>query len=187
VLPGFLELYPDLRMDIDLSDRVVDLVNDGVDVAVRIAREPATTNVIARKILPVRMIVCASSAYLKQHGRPKQPDDLHDHVTLNYSYLSSGDNWTLTHSDGREAVVKIKPRVHATNGDILRDMAIAGQGIIMQPDFIVADAIASGKLKPILDGWSIEGYHLYALYLSRKFLSVKVRAFIDYLTRKMEN
>ena len=185
VLPGFLQSYPDLRMDIDLSDRVVDLVNDGIDVAVRIAREPATTNVIARKILPVRMIVCASPAYLKKYGRPQAPDDLRDHVTLNYSYLSSGDSWTLTHSDGREAVIRIKPRLHATNGDILRDIAIAGQGIIMQPDFIVADAIASGKLKAILDGWSIEGYHLYAVYLSRKFLSAKVRAFIDYLITSM--
>ena len=187
VLPGFIERYPDLRMDIDLSDRVVDLVNDGIDVAVRIAREPATTNVIARKIAPVRMITCAAPAYLKTHGRPIEPDDLRAHATLNYSYLSSGDSWTLTHSSGRQSVVRINPRVHATNGDILRELAIAGHGIIMQPDFIVASALAAGSLEPILDDWSIEGYHLYAVYLSRKFLSAKVRAFIDYLTDSFRN
>ena len=181
VLPGFIESYPDLRMDIDLSDRVVDLVNDGIDVAVRIAREPATTNVIARRIAPVRMIICAAPAYLKKHGRPTEPDELRAMATLNYSYLSSGDSWTLTHSSGRQSLVRINPRVHATNGDILRELAIAGHGIIMQPDFIVASALAAGALEPVLDDWSIEGYHLYAVYLSRKFLTAKVRAFIDYL------
>jgi DNA-binding transcriptional LysR family regulator len=181
IMPGFLARYPDLRMDIDLTDRVTDLTNDGIDVAVRIAREPATTNVIARKIAPVKMIICAAPSYLKQRGIPKGPEDLQHYETLNYSYLSSGDNWTLTHSDGRQSIVRIKPRVHATNGDILRELAIASHGIIMQPDFIVSAALQSGALEPILVDWSIEGYHLYAVYLSRKFLSAKVRAFIDYL------
>ena len=181
IMPGFLARYPDLRMDIDLTDRVTDLTNDGIDVAVRIAREPATTNVIARKIAPVKMIICAAPSYLKQRGIPQGPEELQHYETLNYSYLSSGDNWTLTHSDGRQSIVRIKPRVHATNGDILRELAIASHGIIMQPDFIVSAALQSGALEPILVDWSIEGYHLYAVYLSRKFLSAKVRAFIDYL------
>ena len=185
IMPGFLERYPDLRMDIDLTDRVTDLVNDGIDVAVRIAREPATTNVIARKIAPVSMIMCASPHYLVRHGIPHEPDDLKHHETLNYSYLSSGDSWTLTNADGRESVVRIKPRVHATNGDILRELAIAGHGIIMQPDFIVGTALEKGSLKTILNDWTIDGYHLYAIYLSRKFLSAKVRAFIDYLAEGM--
>jgi len=181
IMPGFLARYPDLRIDIDLTDRVTDLTNDGIDVAVRIAREPATTNVIARKIAPVKMIICAAPSYLKQRGIPQAPEDLQNYETLNYSYLSSGDNWTLTHSDGRQSIVMIKPRVHATNGDILRELAIASHGIIMQPDFIVSAALQSGALEPILADWSIEGYHLYAVYLSRKFLSAKVRAFIDYV------
>ena len=185
IMPGFLARYPDLRIDIDLTDRVTDLINDGVDVAVRIAREPATTNVIVRKIAPVKMIICAAPSYLEKRGVPHVPDDLHQCETLNYSYLSSGDNWTLTHADGRQSVVRIKPRVHATNGDILRELAIAGHGIIMQPDFIVGAALETGALKTILNEWSIDGYHLYAIYLSRKFLSAKVRAFIDYLADAM--
>ena len=187
IMPGFLTRYPDLRIDIDLTDRVTDLINDGVDVAVQIAREPATTNVIVRKITPVKMIICAAPSYLERRGIPQMPNDLHHHETLNYSYLSSGDSWTLTHLDGRQSMVRIRPRVHATNGDILRELAIAGHGIIMQPDFIVGAALESGALQKILNEWSIDGYHLYAIYLSRKFLSAKVRAFIDYLADAMAN
>lgn len=181
-LPGFMARYPDLRLDIDLTDRIVDLASDGVDVAVRIARQPAATNLIARRIAPIRTVVCAAPSYLARRGCPAVPADLAAHDTLSFSYLATGDTWTFRDGAGHETPVRIRPQVHATNGDILCDLAVRGLGIINQPDFIVAPHIASGALTPVLTDWTMESFSLYALYLSRKFLSAKVRVFIDYLT-----
>lgn len=180
-LPGFLARYPGLRLDVDLSDRLVDLATDGIDVAVRIARTPASTNVVSRRIAPVGMKICAAPSYLDRMGRPGEPADLANHETLSFSYLATGDSWTLVHRDGDQANVRVRPHVHASNGDILRDLAVQGLGIILQPDFIVEKDIAAGRLVPILDGWSMPDFSLYAVYLSRKFLPAKVRVFIDYL------
>jgi len=180
-LPGFLTRYPDLRLDIDLTDRLVDLASDGVDVAIRIARQPATTNVIASRIASVRMITCAAPGYLERRGRPQEPRDLSGHETLAYTYLSSGDSWAFTHRTGAAETVRIHPRVHATNGEVLSSLALAGFGIIVQPAFIVEAEIASGRLEPLLDDWTMDGFSLFAIYLSRVFLSAKVRLFIDYL------
>jgi DNA-binding transcriptional LysR family regulator len=180
-LPGFLARYPDLRLDIDLSDRLVDLATDGIDVAVRIARAPASTNVVSRRIIPIGMNICASPAYLERMGHPETPSDLTGHQALSFSYLATGDAWTLVHRDGRDATVRVRPHVHATNGDILRDLALEGLGIIVQPDFIVEKDIAAGRLVRVLEDWSMPEFSLYAVYLSRKFLPAKVRVFIDYL------
>jgi DNA-binding transcriptional LysR family regulator len=180
-LPGFLARYPDLRLNVDLTDRVVDLANEGIDVAVRIARQPALTNVIARKIGSIRTIICAAPDYLARRGVPATPEDLAAHDTLSFTYLSTGDEWSLRDAGGRETVVRVRPQIHASNGDILTEMAVQGCGVINQPDFIVERHIATGRPVPILQDWSTEGFNLYLLYLSRKFLSAKVRVFIDYL------
>lgn len=184
ILPGFRQRYPGLRLDIDLSDRTVDLVNEGIDVAVRIGASPSQS-LIARKIAPVRIVVCAAPAYLAQRGFPQTPEDLAGHDTLAYSLLATGDSWTFRDSSGTEQTVRIEPKVHANNGDLLRELARAGGGIISQPDFIVADDLASGALVPLLEGWQRDESHVYAVYLSRKFLSPKVRVFIDYLVETL--
>ncbi|MFD2173418.1 LysR family transcriptional regulator [Rhodobacter lacus] len=180
LLPGFHARYPKLRLDIDLTDRVVDLVHDGRDVALRIATAPSQ-NLIARKIAPVRMILCAAPDYLARHGTPVKPQDLAHHQVLSYSYLSSGDTWVLIDAAGEKASVRVKPSIHASNGDLLCTLALAGGGIIVQPEFIVARHIEAGALVPILHGWRLGDFNLHAVYLSRKYLSVKVRVFIDYL------
>ena len=181
-LAPFILRYPDLRLDIDLTDRVIDLAEEGVDVAVRIARQPATTNVISRRIMAVTTVVCAAPGYLDRRGRPHTPADLGQHDILSYSYLSTGDTWTFHRADRQEESVRLNPGVHASNGDILCELALQGLGIINQPDFIVAPHLASGALEPVLQEWSMEGFNLYAIYLSRKFLSAKVRLFIDHLS-----
>jgi DNA-binding transcriptional LysR family regulator len=182
-LPDFMATYPRLRLDLDLTDRQVDLATDGIDVAVRIARQPATTNVIARKITSVRGVVCASPAYLARRGTPQVPADLTQHDTLSYSYLSTGDHWRFRTAGGAESEVRLRPILHASNGDMLCELAARGAGIIMEPDFMVARHIQSGNLIPILTDWASGGLNVYALYLSRKFLSAKVRVFIDELQR----
>lgn len=181
ILPEFQKKYPDLRLDIDLSDRLVDLANDGIDIALRISRE-LTGQVVARKIKEVPMIICASPDYLKRRGQPQSPEDIALHDTLSYSYLSTGDNWLLTcDSTGKETSVRIHPHVHATNGDFLMTLALSGQGIVIQPEFIVRKALADGTLVRLLPDWHLGTFHLYAVYLSRKYLPAKVRAFIDFL------
>lgn len=180
LLPAFRGRYPDLRLDIDLSDRVADLAHDGIDVALRIAQTPSA-NLIARRLAPVGIVTCASPGYLRARGTPIHPAELTAHETLSYSYLSGGDTWTFHDASGETAAVRVRPNVHATNGDLLRHLAVADGGIIVQPDFIVADDIAAGRLVQVLPAWSLGQFSLYAVYLSRRQLSAKVRVFIDYL------
>jgi DNA-binding transcriptional LysR family regulator len=181
-LPEFIRRYPELNLDLDLTDRVVDLATDGFDVAVRISRNPASTNVVMRKIAPVRMLTCAAPGYLERKGSPRLPGDLIHHDTMAFSYLSSGDTWEFTDVTGRPSFVRIRPHVHATNGELLRELALAGLGVVIEPSFIVDKALREGSLVPVLDDWEIRGYNLYALYLTRKFLPAKVRVFIDFLS-----
>ena len=181
-LPGFVARHPDLKLDIDLSDRLVDLANDGVDVAVRIGRQAASTNVISKRLGNISLVICASPAYLKRRGTPTKPQELSEHQTTSYSYLATGDSWTLTNRNGRTETVRIRPSIHANNGDILGKLAVHGYGIIMQPSFVVEEDIAAGRLVRILSDWNVEGLNLYVIYLSRKFLSAKVRAFVDHLS-----
>ena len=184
LLPDFRRRFPDLRLDIDLSDRVVDLAHDGVDVAIRIAQAPSP-NLIARRIAPIGIVTCASPGYLKAHGHPAHPSELTAHETLSYSYLASGDTWTFLNKAGDTTAVRVRPNVHATNGDLLRRLAVEDGGIIVQPDFIVAGDIATGRLIQILPDWTLGTFSLYAVYLSRRQLSAKVRVFIDYLVEAL--
>lgn len=180
LLAGFRKRYPDLLLNIDLSDRVVDLAYEGIDVALRISRS-LTSQLIARKLYDIPMQICASPNYLKHQGYPQTPDDLTEHAILNYSYLLTGDTWSFTHTNGDEMHIRVRPTVHATNGELLTTLALDDGGIIVQPNFIVDPYIKSGQLTPILPGWSMGNFSLYAIYLSRKHLSAKVRAFIDYM------
>lgn len=180
LLPAFRARYPKLRLDIDLSDRIVDLVADGIDVALRIAREPSP-NLVARRIAPVNLVVCAAPAYLKRRGAPSHPSELAQHDTLSYSYLTAGDAWQFARAPGESVSVHINPTVHATNGELLRELALAGGGIIQQPSFIVGGDLMRGTLVPLLADWHPPEMALFAVYLSSRHLSPKVRAFIDYL------
>lgn len=180
LLPGFRTRHPQLRLDIDLTDRRVDLANEGVDVGLRIAHELSDT-LVARRIAPVSMVVCASPVYLKRRGVPRTPAELAQHETLGFSYLWSGDDWSFTDVRGEVTRVRVQPGVHATNGDLLRELALAGGGIVLQPSFIVGAELARGTLVPLLTDYRTLDLNLYAVYLSRRQLSSKVRVFIDYL------
>lgn len=180
LLPAFRERHPQLRLDVDLTDRVVDLANEGVDVGLRIAQELGD-NLIARRIAPVSMVVCAAPLYLKRRGVPRTPAELAQHETLSFSYLWVGDDWPFTDAHGAQTRVRVQPVVHATNGDLLRELAVAGGGIILQPSFIVGTELARGRLVPLLTDYRTLDLSLFAVYLSRRQLSSKVRVFIDYL------
>jgi len=180
LLPGFRSRYPKLRLDIDLSERMVDLVVEGIDVALRITREPSP-HLVARPIALVDLVVCASPMYLKKRGMPKHPSELSGHETLAYSYLAAGDSWEFSRDGGEATAVRIQPSVHSTNGELLRELALSGGGIIMEPAILVASDLMRGTLVQLLPEWKAPALTLHVVYLNQRQLAPKVRAFIDYL------
>jgi DNA-binding transcriptional LysR family regulator len=184
VLSGFREKHPKLRLDVDLSDRVLDLAASGFDVALRITYE-LSPQLIARRIAPVPLVLCASPSYLLRRGAPRHPSELSEHDTLSYSYLAWGTTWPLMDSTKQTVNARIKPFVSATNGDVLRDLAVTGAGIILQPAFIVRRDLEQGRLMPILPEWKAPELNLFAVYLSHRQLSAKVGAFVDYLVESI--
>ena len=175
----FMVRHPKVMLEVTLSDRVVDLVEEGFDLAVRIARL-TSSSLISRKIASTRMVVCASPGYLEAHGAPAVPADLADHAVLAYSLLSAGDLWEFDGPQGR-VTVKVTPRMHTNSGDTCRAAALMHQGIILQPSFLVGDDLRSGALVPLLPGYLSIALGVYAVYPTRKHLSPKVRLLIDYL------
>ncbi|MBB5199751.1 LysR family transcriptional regulator [Glaciimonas immobilis] len=179
IIANYTQAYPHVKLDISLSDRKVDLIEDGFDLAIRIGAMPQS-DLIARKIGGVRSIVCAAPAYLARHGAPQTPADLARHACLGYTLTGSGANWELEGADG-PLIVPISGPIRADNGDILRLAALSGAGILFQPYFIVGDDIETGRLVRILPDWQSAEFGLYAVYPSRKHLSAKVRTFVDFL------
>ena len=175
----FMARHPRVRLDVTLSDRVVDLVDEGFDVAVRIARMP-NSSLISRKIAATRMIVCATPAYLKKHGTPKHPADLVAHTVLAYSLFSAGDSWAFDGPEGT-VTVKVTPQLHTNSGDTCRAAALQHHGIIYQPSFLVGGDLKSGALVQLLPDYQSAELGVYAVYPTRKHLSPKVRLLIDFL------
>jgi len=179
LLAGYRERFPQVELDLALSDRLVDMVEEGYDVAIRITREPGPS-LIARRLGQSRISPCAAPAYLAAHGTPQAPEDLQTHACLGYSYWAAGDHWPLQ-GPGGEVKVAVTTLLRANNGDVLREAAIAGMGVILQPDFLLHEALADGRLVRILPGWEAEPIGIFAVYTSRSHLAPKVRSFIDYL------
>jgi DNA-binding transcriptional LysR family regulator len=180
----FTELYPLVKLDVTLSDRVVDLVDEGYDFAIRIASLPSST-LITRKLATTRMVTCASPGYLKGKAKLTHPNDLIDHSVIGYSYWATGDEWVFDGPEG-EVRVKTRPKIHTNNGDTCKGAALAHQGIILQPTFIVGDDIQKGLLKEILPEFKSIELGIYAVYPSRKLVSPRIRALIDFLVRHFQ-
>jgi DNA-binding transcriptional LysR family regulator len=180
----FTELYPQVKLDVTLSDRVVDLVDEGYDFAIRIASLPSST-LITRKLAATRMVTCASPRYLKGKSKLTHPNDLIDHSVIGYSYWATGDEWVFDGPKG-EVRVKTRPKIHTNNGDTCKGAALAHQGIILQPTFIVGDDIQKGLLKEILPEFKSIELGIYAVYPSRKLVSPRIRALIDFLVKHFQ-
>jgi DNA-binding transcriptional LysR family regulator len=152
ILPEFLEKYPDVAIDLHLSDAMVDLIGEGFDAGLRIASLP-DSSLIARRLCAMRRYTVASPAYLKRHGRPTHPMHLAQHKCFGYAYLSTPDVWHYTNAKGEQASVRPGGPLRVNNGEAVMPALLAGLGIADLPDFIVGDAIASGKVEVILEGW----------------------------------
>ncbi|AKQ54330.1 LysR family transcriptional regulator [Bordetella hinzii] len=178
-IADYLQTYPQVIIDLDLNDRVVDLVEDGYDVAVRIG--PLTdSSLVARPLAPQALHVCASPAYLARHGTPAHPEDLRQHRCLHYSYASGGTDWAFE-KDGQTTLVRVNPAMRANNGDVLRTAALAGHGIIQQPEFLVGEDLRAGRLVPVLPEYARPPITMMAVYPHRRLLSPKVRSFVEHL------
>ena len=184
--PVFMQQHPDVLLDITLSDRVIDLVDEGYDLAVRIGHL-SSSSLISRRLASMRLKVCASPAYLKAHGKPELPTDLAAHRIVSYSLLSTGDAWTLSaKADPKQRQsIEMTPVMQSNNGDTCTAVAMAGQGVVLQPDFMVQQHLDSGALVELLPAWQADEFGIYAVYPSRRFLPAKVRLMIDFLSSQL--
>lgn len=178
--PRFLALYPDVELDIDLNDRVVDLVEDGYDLGIRISRGGSQAHV-ARKLATSRNVLCAAPRYLERFGVPVSPEDLSHHRCLIYTHAPEPDVWTLLEADGTPLRVRIHPHIRTNSGDTARALALAGEAITWQPMFLIGEDIGRGDLVPLLPDWRLPDIDVLALYASRRHLSAKVRIMVDFL------
>jgi DNA-binding transcriptional LysR family regulator len=181
----FLKAHPQIEFDLDFNDREVDLIQEGFDLAIRIANLP-DSSLIARRLAPIQNVICASPSYLEQMGSPRTPDELLDHRCLVYSLLSDYEYWNLTDIDGREIRTKIHPYLKASTGEFLKDAAVEGMGIIMVPSFIAYKEIESGALVSVLEDYNPPQIDAYAIYPQTRHLSQRVRAFVDFLVKRFE-
>jgi DNA-binding transcriptional LysR family regulator len=178
--PRFMALYPEVELDIALTDRVVDIVEEGYDLGIRISRGGSQAYV-ARKLATSRNVLCAAPAYLARHGAPRVPADLAGHACVIYGHAPEPDIWTLLGEDGGEQRIRVGARLRTNSGDTARAVALAGEAITWQPSFLIGEDLRSGALVPLLPGWRLPDIDVLALYASRRHLSAKVRLMVDFL------
>jgi DNA-binding transcriptional LysR family regulator len=180
----FLVRWPKLAVELDMSDRRVDLLEEGIDLAIRVGRLPSGS-LVARKIAEYPLILCASPAYLTRHGRPAAPQELAAHNCILYTLRDRPREWHFTAPDGTTAKVEVGGNFDVNNGEAQVQAALAGLGVIYIPGFYVADHIKTGRLEQLLAGYDRTTISVHALYPARHFLPLKVRAFVDFLVERM--
>ena len=187
-LGDFLTLYPEVELDVALTDRFIDLIDEGVDVAVRIGTL-TDSSLVARRLASVRRVLCASPDYLKARGVPQTPDDLKGHDCLSNTNINITREWRFIHPDGKPSdtkpwPVEVKGRMSANSGDMLRVAALRGHGFVHLPTFIVGDDLKAGTLVSVLEPYISQDLTLNAVYPTARHLSPKVRAFVDFLAER---
>jgi DNA-binding transcriptional LysR family regulator len=180
----FASKHPKVSLDITLSDRVIDIIEDGFDVAIRIAQLPNST-LISKKLASTKMVLCASPLYVKRSGKLTHPSDLTKHAVLAYTYWSMRDEWTFEGPEG-SVTVKTVPRLKTNNGDTNLACALNHQGIVLQPSFLVGKYIQSGELVELIPEYKSIELGIYAIYPTRKLVSPKVRLLIDFLVHSFK-
>nr|WP_315213225.1 LysR family transcriptional regulator [uncultured Duganella sp.] len=179
----FMDLHPGVELEVALSDRVVDIVEEGYDMAIRISRSGSASHA-ARKLATSQNICCAAPAYLEKHGVPKVPQDLAAHRCIGYRYAATADEWHFSNQLGQAEAVKVSCPMHTNNGDTARAVAVAGGGVIWQPTFLVGADLKAGRLVRVLPDYHLPDIDVLAVYPSRRHLSAKVRVMIDFLAQE---
>ncbi|MFM7345954.1 MAG: LysR family transcriptional regulator [Tagaea sp.] len=183
-IADFMTECPDMAIELSLNDRIVDLVDEGLDVAVRIGRL-AESSLVARRLASARLVAVAAPAYLARKGTPKSPADLAWHDCLDYTLSSTGPEWRFIDRNGRMASARVAGPLKANNGDVLLEAALAGRGIVLSTSFIAGPEIAAGRLVDVFaPAWLGEELPIHAVYPAARHLSVKVRRFVDFLAAR---
>ncbi len=177
--PAFMAEHPRLVLDVTLGDRLVDLVDEGFDLAVRIAQLPSSS-LVSRRLTSTRLVLCATPQYLDSHPRLTHPSELVSHPIFAYKLLATGEHWHFT-GPGGPLNVRIHPRMRSNSGDSCCEAALQHLGLVLQPSFLVAPYLASGRLVEVLPAWRSSELGIYAVYPSRKQLTPKVRRMVDFL------
>ena len=179
----FLRRHPEVSFDVSLSERIIDLVEEGFDLAIRIGA-PGAQNLVARKLGETRVVPCAAPAYLARHGAPATPEDLARHNCFTYEYTAQRGLWRFRDMKGEPRSVRVRGNLHSNNGDFVAEAAVHAAGIAFEPAFIVGPELRAGRLVPLLQDFEPEALPIYAVYPSRKHLSAKVRVFVDFLVER---
>ena len=181
-IAGFVARHPDIQVELDLTDRIVDLVDSGLDIAIRVGALP-DSSLIARKLVENYRVVVASPDYLARHGVPRTPADLADHECLCLSLL--GDAWSFIGPDG-PLQVKVTARLCTNDGEAGHEWALAGAGLVMKSIWDVGEDLAAGRLVRVLADWQSPATAIHAVYPTSRHLSAKVRSFVDYLAEHLK-
>jgi DNA-binding transcriptional LysR family regulator len=182
-IADFGAAYPEVSFEIELSDRAVDIVDEGFDLAIRIGGIGSQA-LVARRIGTTELVCVAAPSYLARHGTPRTPEELSAHACLIYEFLPTPDQWRFVDAAGAERAVRVRGPARSNNGQMLTALAAAGFGVSLEPDFIVAPEVAAGRLVSLLPGYRVMAGSINAVYPSRRHLSAKVRAFIDFLAAR---
>ncbi|MGP5537848.1 LysR family transcriptional regulator [Psychrobacter glacincola] len=182
VIDEYANQHPELKFELDFSDRHTDLIEEGFELAIRI-RELQDSSYQAKRLALIRYALCASPEYLERMGTPKTFDDLTEHEFLQYG-LSKSSTIELIDEQGKKHQVAVNGKIKANNGDFLREMAVKGHGIAFLPTFITYQALISGELVPILQQYQLPTSNAYAVYPKNRFLSQRCRYFIDFIAER---
>jgi len=178
LIPKFLKRYPKIQIDLVMDDRNVDLVSEGFDVAIRSGKLPDST-MIARKLTPLRQVLCASPKYIKTHGQPNTPSQLRQHNCILFSYSIDANEWTL-HGDKGPENVFVSGNYRVNNSEALHESLLEGIGIGRLPTFVAGPDLKNGRLVELFKHYSIPDHTFYAVFPERQYLPAKVRVFIDF-------
>lgn len=179
-LLSYQRAFPKVELDVSVSGRLVDLVDEGLDVVLRVG-ELKDSSLIARLLMPCKIVTCAAPKYLKKHGAPRYPRELVGHNCLVYSMNSRSNTWTYRDKKGNDVDVKVNGDYRSDAGGLLLNAALSGHGIFVGPEFVVAEALRCGQLKTLLDQYAPATSGLYAVFPHNKHVSTKVRSFVDFL------
>ena len=186
MLPAYAESYPDVTLDVTLSDRPVDIVEEGFDVGIFLGPRKFDANMIVRQLGVAEVLLCASPNYIARHGRPETPEDLAQHICLSFSFEHLRDRWSLKGAEG-QIDVDVSSKVVSNNGDLLNHCAVAGMGIALRPTFALGDDLKCGRLVHLLPQYHIRRVTVMMVYPSRRLLSATVRSFVDFTMAQFPN
>ena len=184
LLPEYARRYPQVTLDVTLSDRTLDLVEDSFDVGIFTDLQKFDAGMIARQLGISQVLLCASPEYVRGHGAPQSPAEISQHACLNFSYEQLRHHWPMRDSSGKVVHIPVTGKVVSNNGALLRDCALAGMGLVLRPSFALGDDLAAGRLLRLLPEQPLGQLAVSMVYPSRRLLSAKVRAFVEFITER---